>query len=159
MTEAHPAAYFITFRCYGTWLHGDERGSVDRRHNAFETPKLPPNPARRHHEEQLLCAPPMSLSPEQRRVVSETIAEVCAHRAWTPHAASVRTNHVHVVLSAECAPERVMNDLKAWSTRRLRDARLIPPQRRVWSRHGSTRYLWTGDDVAAACRYVAEEQD
>ena len=25
-----PLAYFITFTCYGNWLHGDERGSVDR---------------------------------------------------------------------------------------------------------------------------------
>jgi len=22
-----PLGYLITFRCYGTWLHGDERGS------------------------------------------------------------------------------------------------------------------------------------
>jgi hypothetical protein len=28
-----PLAYLITFRCYGTWLHGDSRGSVDRFHN------------------------------------------------------------------------------------------------------------------------------
>ena len=25
-----PLAYLISFRCYGTWLHGDERGSIDR---------------------------------------------------------------------------------------------------------------------------------
>ncbi|HEV8590779.1 MAG TPA: hypothetical protein VGQ55_01645 [Pyrinomonadaceae bacterium] len=25
-----PLAYLITFRTYGTWLHGDRRGSVDR---------------------------------------------------------------------------------------------------------------------------------
>jgi hypothetical protein len=25
-----PLAYLITFRCYGTWLHGDKRGSIDR---------------------------------------------------------------------------------------------------------------------------------
>jgi hypothetical protein len=24
-----PTAYFITFHTYGTWLHGDERGSTD----------------------------------------------------------------------------------------------------------------------------------
>src|SRR5438093_13756827 len=24
-----PLGYLITFRCYGTWLHGDERGSID----------------------------------------------------------------------------------------------------------------------------------
>jgi len=28
--ERIPLAYLITFRSYGTWLHGDERGSVDR---------------------------------------------------------------------------------------------------------------------------------
>jgi len=26
-------AYLITFTTYGTWVHGDERGSVDREHN------------------------------------------------------------------------------------------------------------------------------
>jgi hypothetical protein len=39
-----PLAYFIMFRSYGTWLHGDSRGSVDRLHNTYGTPRLPPNP-------------------------------------------------------------------------------------------------------------------
>ena len=30
-----PLAYFISFRTYGTWLHGDERGSIDRFHNRY----------------------------------------------------------------------------------------------------------------------------
>jgi hypothetical protein len=30
-----PLAYLFTFRCHGTWLHGDERGAVDRFHNHF----------------------------------------------------------------------------------------------------------------------------
>src|SRR2546428_5625205 len=25
-----PLAFLITFRCYGTWLHGDDRGSVNQ---------------------------------------------------------------------------------------------------------------------------------
>jgi hypothetical protein len=33
-----PLAYLITFPTYGTWLHGDERGSVDRDHNLPGTP-------------------------------------------------------------------------------------------------------------------------
>ena len=33
-----PLAYFITFRSYGTWLHGDKRGSVDRLHRRFVLP-------------------------------------------------------------------------------------------------------------------------
>ncbi len=34
-----PLAYLISFRCYGTWVHGDTRRSVDRKQNAYGTPK------------------------------------------------------------------------------------------------------------------------
>ena len=30
--SAAPLAYLITFNTYGTWLHGDRRGSVDSNH-------------------------------------------------------------------------------------------------------------------------------
>ncbi len=33
-----PQAYLFTFACYGTHLHGDERGSVDHLHNVPRTP-------------------------------------------------------------------------------------------------------------------------
>ena len=36
-------SYFLTFTTYGTWLHGDTRGSVDREHNIVETPYLEPD--------------------------------------------------------------------------------------------------------------------
>ncbi len=32
-----PLGFLITFRCYGTWLHGNQRGSVDREHNKIGT--------------------------------------------------------------------------------------------------------------------------
>ena len=35
-----PKAFLITFSCYGTRLHGDESGSVDRDHNAYHAPFL-----------------------------------------------------------------------------------------------------------------------
>ena len=39
-----PLAYLITFRTYGTWLHGDERGSIGRTGNArLGTVKIDPN--------------------------------------------------------------------------------------------------------------------
>ena len=40
-----PLAYLISFRTYGTWLHGDKRGSMDRKHNVYGTSKISPNPA------------------------------------------------------------------------------------------------------------------
>src|SRR5437868_339150 len=42
-TAGNPLAYFLTFRCYGTWLHGDGRGSVDALHNVPGTPRMAPN--------------------------------------------------------------------------------------------------------------------
>src|SRR5262249_42685946 len=43
MGPDRPLAYLITFRCYGTWLHGDERGSTDRHRNQYGTPFIPSN--------------------------------------------------------------------------------------------------------------------
>lgn len=94
----------------------------------------------------------------QREVVEAAIRDVCAHRGWTLHALNVRTNHVHLVVSAGVTPEHVMTSLKAWSTRRLREAGLVTEGIKPWSRHGSTRYLWRGDQIEAACSYVLDAQ-
>jgi hypothetical protein len=39
-----PLAYLISFRSYGTWLHGDPRGSIDRFNNRYRSPYIKPNP-------------------------------------------------------------------------------------------------------------------
>jgi REP element-mobilizing transposase RayT len=151
-------AYFLTFRTYGTWLHGDERGSVDRQRNRFATPMLPENRSWRSHQEELLQQPPVVFSERQRHVCQQAMVETCRYRRWTLRAINVRTNHVHVVLSADVLPERVMNDLKAYATRALRRSKLVGDTQRVWSYHGSTRLLYTPDRVQQACIYTVEQQ-
>ncbi|MBA3313773.1 MAG: transposase [Planctomycetaceae bacterium] len=92
-----------------------------------------------------------------RIIVQDAVIRTAKHRDWRLLAVHVRTTHVHiVVVAADVAPERVMNDFKAYATRSLRqvDAALA----RVWSRHGSTRYLWTDDHVCDAMTYVVEKQ-
>ena len=101
---------------------------------------------------------PFGLTNKQRVTVDQTIRDVCTYRGWTLHALNVRTNHVHLVRSAVAAPEQAMTTLKAWATRRLREASLVDVDAKLWSRHGSTRYLWTPADVETACRYVTAEQ-
>lgn len=54
-----PLAYLITFRTYGTWLHGDERGSIDRYHNTFRGPRVPENPVMQKQQEVKLKSPPV----------------------------------------------------------------------------------------------------
>jgi REP element-mobilizing transposase RayT len=100
---------------------------------------------------------PVTLDPQQRLVVHRTMMTVCEARRWPSHAINVRTNHVHIVVSGPGAPEPMMNALKSWSTRRLREDRLVPRDHRIWSRHGSTRYLWNRHAVDAACAYVRDQ--
>ena len=51
-----------------------------------------------------------------------------------------------------------MNDFKSYATRKLREAGLCDAESKVWSRHGSTRRLWTEEAVESACRYVIDGQ-
>jgi REP element-mobilizing transposase RayT len=151
-----PLAYFITWSCRGTWLHGDARGSVDREHNTFGSPFIEPDVRRRAAESGLLNDPPLTLDPTRRAAVDDAIRGICRRRRWTIHALQVRSTHVHVVISAEMPPERVMQQLKAWGTRALRSS---GNSGSPWTRHGSTRYLWTDEDLSNAGEYVMEEQD
>jgi hypothetical protein len=75
-----PLAYFISFRTYGTWLHGDERWSVSRRQNRYGTPRIAPNARLQRAERKLLKHPPVTLDGYQRPVVEKAIREVCEHR-------------------------------------------------------------------------------
>ena len=105
-----------------------------------------------------MAAPPSELDDRARAVVDRTIQQVCSHKRWVLAALNVRTNHVHAVVSAHVAPDLVMTSLKSWSTRRLREAGLVEPEAKVWSRHGSTRWIWTDRGYSRAVHYTQYEQ-
>jgi REP element-mobilizing transposase RayT len=94
----------------------------------------------------------------RRQLVLAAIEERCLERDWNLLAAHVRTTHVHIVVTADIRPERIMNDLKSYSSRLLNHNRLDHPDRKRWTRHGSTRWLWKDEDISAAIRYVVHEQ-
>jgi REP element-mobilizing transposase RayT len=147
--------YFITCACYGAHLHGDEAGSVDRYHNQYGSRVLEERPGRVAAERELMDQPPFTLDESGRATVLAAILEVCAHRRWTLLAAHVRTNHLHVVVESEEQPEKIMNTIKSYASRRLNE---IGPHQKRWARHGSTRGLWKDEDVRSAIQYVIEEQ-
>ncbi len=149
-----PLAYLITIRSYGTWLHGDERGSVDRRHNAYGTSRIPPNPGLKKSDRRQLAHPPVLLDVRRRMVIENAVREVCANRHYTLHAFNVRTNHVHTVVTAASKPEPVREAFKAYATRALRKKGLLSRVSRTWVRGGSRRYLWKEWDVKEAVDYV-----
>jgi len=158
ISEMATLGYLISFHTYGTWLHGRAEGSVDDEHAMPGTPYAPPNTLRERRERQALRHPPVELDAQRRFVVDATIQEVCNHRHWRLHALNVRTTHAHIVVSASHTPERVMNDFKAYATRRMREAGVLSQDIEPWSYHGSTRYLNTDNSFARAVQYVLHEQ-
>ncbi len=107
---------------------------------------------------QRLVEPVFWMGDRQRSSVAEAIRDHAEFRGWRIHAVSVRTNHVHVVVSANKAPEDVVREFKSWATRRLREEDLIGARTRVWTRMGSTRWIGSAASLAAAVDYVSRFQ-
>lgn len=155
---SEPLAYFITIRTYGTWLHGDERGSTDPDHNAYGSPRVTPDPSWVGSAMKRMTDQPFVLGAKARDSVDAAIRERCQHAGWNVLAMNVRTNHVHVLVAASDPPEQVMTSLKAWATRRLRADGLVSATRRVWSRHGSTVHAWNEADLENIGHYILHGQ-
>jgi REP element-mobilizing transposase RayT len=153
-----PVGYLITFRSYGTWLHGDQRGSVDRHHRTYGTPGLQPSALRRRHDRDLLKQPQVKLNSPQRSVIESAICETCTIRGWELFVVNVRTNHVHAVICANKKPEAVLSALKANSTRAMREVGVWTSDLSPWEFRGSKKYLWSEKQLADAIAYVEDRQ-
>ena len=154
-----PLAYLITFRCYGTWLNGDERGSIDRLHNQYKSPYMSASENFVKFNQEELKGEPGSLNAKQRAAVESAIREVCNHRNWILRAINVRTNHVHAVVSTgDTNPARALNNFKSYSTRKMRENGCWQPQHSPWSNKGSKRWLWNDRSVETAVGYVINGQ-
>ncbi len=147
-----PLAYHITWHTYGSWLPGDSRGWVKDGVPGIQ----PPDTKLQVEVEAALSHDRPLLSPEQREIVEQTIREHCAIRGWKLHAVNVRSNHVHVVVTAARSPEDVMNQLKSWSSRKLNEH--AGTKGRWWTYHGSTKWINDEEYLANAIRYVLEGQ-
>jgi REP element-mobilizing transposase RayT len=154
-----PLGYLITFRCRGTWLHGDERGSTDRFQNIYKTPHIPANRVWNAYNSKQLKSESLILDAPQRRSVEKAIRETCSYRQWRLRAINVRTNHAHVVVSiGETKPERALNAFKANATRQMREDGNWERPFSPWADKGSQRYLWNERSLGLAVDYVVNGQ-
>jgi len=136
-------AYFITFSTYGTWVHGTSKGkgSVDRDHNQHGMPFVEPDESREAQAREKMKQPPYTMRAGEREIVRDAIAALCREKGWQLLAVHVRCNHVHVVISVNRDPGRVMSDMKAQASRALTREGFDDAARRRWTRHGSTLHL------------------
>lgn len=148
-----PLAYFITWTTYGTWLPGDDRGWHRRGMG-----EQPPSHVFVEMAMAKMREAPFLLSCTDREVVEDTIVKHCEIRHWQLHAASVRSNHVHVVVSALGVHAPAVRDqFKSWCTRNLKLNH--PDRERFWTEGASCRWINHDDDLQSAVVYTSEAQD
>ena len=93
--RSEPIGFLITFRTFGSWLHGDKRGSVDRRtFNRVGEPKRPPNDSLKASDRALSKSHAFRLSKRVRKLTESAIVEVCKFKVVALYAVNVRCNHV-----------------------------------------------------------------
>ena len=154
-------AYHITWTTYGTWLPGDERGWVDSAAPGIRAP----DPEREQIAALAMAEPLVTLSPEQRDLVEQTIRDHCRIRGWAPHAVNARTNHIHVVVTADREGKVVRDQFKAWCSQKLSDQAGLttPVARKAGRRHwftegGSCKAIENEEYLKKAIAYVLEGQ-
>jgi REP element-mobilizing transposase RayT len=158
-----PLAYFLTWPTYGTWLPGDDRGWV-KRHHGHQLPagSLELEAMARMTDDA--CR----LDERQRRLVEQTVAHHCRIRGWKLHAVNCRSNHLHVVVTANRQPNEVCKQFKAWTVRKLKQLGHSPGtlsktpihiREKWWAERGSKRFLNDEDSLEAAILYVRDAQD
>ncbi len=149
---ADPAGYLLTWTTYGSWLPGDDRGWVDRRHPTGDLVEKP-RPGLMKHAKDLLTETVVILDEAMRTATEQAIRRCCSEEQWWLHALEVRSNHVHVVVTARGVdPGRVMGRLKARATQALNEA--YGRRQHWWTQQGSKRILNSQVNVDAAVRYV-----
>lgn len=154
-----PLAFLITFRGYGTWVHGDQRGSTDQFRKIYKGPRIPRNEKWKAYNQRVLKSEPVTLNASRRHSVDKAIRQTCAIRKWHLYAASVRTNHAHVVVSIGTKkPSVALNALKANATRQMREDDNWIHAHSPWADKGSERYLWNEQSLAIAIDYVLNGQ-
>lgn len=153
--------YHIVWTTYGTWLPGDRRGWVKSHCQGIQEP----NPRLECSARGKMEEDAVQLTAAQQSIVESTIQEHCQIRKWDIQALNVRTNHVHLVVTADRVGDEIMKQLKAWCSRRLSDADGLRENvafgagRRRWFTEGGRVSVIHGETyLANAVRYVNEGQ-
>ena len=153
-----PLAYLLTWTTYGTWLPGDDRGWVEKP-GQFREPDI----ERQRQALMRMTESAIVLDAEQRAIVESVIRRHCEIRKWTLHAVQCRTNHVHVVVTADRHPDVILDQLKSWCTRLLKEEQkkrcpTEPTRSNWWTQRGSKQSINDEDGLARANAYVLEGQ-
>lgn len=153
-----PLAYHITVGTYGTRLHGDSRGTVDRSMNHHREPIIGRDEVWRREEESLLAFAPVILTVPQRGVIEAILPEICVKGGWQYHIAAVQPDHMHVLLSSPQEGKAVRRLLKRWVSQAISEKWPLEPGRLWWAECGSIKWIWTRDYFDNVFEYIRRQR-
>lgn len=149
-----PLTCFITWTTYGAWLPGDNRGW-----RKWNSGQQQPRPLLEEWCRDQMKEEPAILGDAQRVKVEEVCRQHSEIRGWRLHAISVRSNHVHIVVTADAAPAKVRDQFKANATRVLRQEPDSITNEKIWTRGGDIQFIDGEDALERVIVYVTEAQD
>jgi hypothetical protein len=151
-------AYHITWGTYGTRLHGDPRGTVDRQHNEFGTPVLGYDEHRWEREKENLNFDPVVFTRDEMRLVESLIPGICERGHWIYRTCAAGPDHVHVILASEHNPETIRRLLKRWLSQELSSRKPLPDGAVWWAECGSIKWIDSERYLKNATKYVTDQR-
>ena len=160
-----PVTLFITWTTYGSWLPGDVRGW-----KKWKQGEQQPQPVLEDWCKERMKEKAVLLDERHRESVEDVIRKHSQIRGWELHAVSVRSNHVHIVVTVvpktgnndyrvADSIKRVRDELKANATRVVRRCENPVTNAKVWTKGGDIQFIDTDDDLEQVVIYVWEAQD
>ena len=146
--------YHLFFTCYGTWLPGSEKGSIQHGGKYIE-----PNLRLESYMREQCKHARASLSDEMRQIVFNAIIAESQFHNWSVYALNVLSQHVHILISVPVgiSAGNVMGRLKAAATRELHNAGFFKNSP-VWTRRGNHRFVKTTEYFNQVYDYVLNSQ-
>jgi REP element-mobilizing transposase RayT len=153
-----PLSYHLTFGTYGTRLHGDPRGTVDRSLNKPGDPIVGHCADWQRMELNKLKFPPRILTLEQQLHIQWSLPQICARGGWTYIECAGAPDHIHVVLSAEVEGDAIRKWLKRWLGESLTSRWPLRDDETWWAESGSIKWIWTAEYLGTVTQYVRDQR-
>ncbi len=153
-----PLAYHITFETYGTRLHGDPKGTVDRSMNRYGDPIIGSDHKRWIREIELLKFPSVNFDLSHRQYAESLIPSICQTGGWIYHIAAVGVDHIPVLLTADAEGTVVRKWFKRWLGEELSEKWPLSTGQTFWSEGGSVKWVWNEDYFHAIHRYILHQR-
>src|SRR5688572_27726382 len=150
-------ALHITWGTYGTRLHGDPRGTVDRYNNEHGEPVLGYDEHRWEKEKANLRFLPVVLTRPQMIFVEAQLPLICERGRWTHIVGAAGPDHVHEILDSPLDPETIRKLMKRWLGQAMSERWPLPDGATWWAECGSIKWIDNERHFANATRYVRDQ--